>query len=148
MHHYTECGLDNVYLSNGFKITESASGTGISVHDLDGLYVVIGKSLEAKSSPLSPKEFRFLRVELDLSQKAVAGLMEKSDQTIAKWEKGDVKIPILADKAIRDLYMESIGEGHTAGLLKKLASVDRKLHELIIRIEETDCGWNQVEDAA
>jgi hypothetical protein len=67
--------------------------------------------------------------------------MDKSDQSIAKWEKGEQAIPRLADKAIRDLYMESIGEGVVAGLLTQMAQLDREVHELNLQLEEVEGRW-------
>jgi DNA-binding transcriptional regulator YiaG len=135
MYHYKSCGLDNVWLANGYTINKSASGKGYSIHNLEGLLTAIAKSLVHKKTPLTAKEFRFLRIELDLSQKAIAQLMGNSEQTIANWEKGKIKIPVLADKAIRDIYLESIGEGHIAGLLETLSKLDRQFHETKIRME-------------
>jgi len=144
MYQFAECGLDNIYLKNGFKKTITPEGEAISIHDLQGLLKTIGKCILGKAEPLSGKEFRFLRIEMDLSQKAIGSLMEKTDQTIANWEKGKEPVPALADKAIRDLYSESIGSGPIAGLLQKLSDADRKLHEAKLEIElhEQDQQWH------
>ncbi|MCW7556502.1 hypothetical protein NX722_28470 [Endozoicomonas gorgoniicola] len=142
MYHYTACGLDNIYLKNGYQKNSSPSGEGISIHDMDGLHMAIAKGLVNMEAPLQAKEFRFLRIELDLSQKALGNLLDKSDQIIAMWEKGTQAIPVLADKAIRDLYMESIGEGAVAGILNKLAELDRQYHELVLNLVETGEGWD------
>jgi len=141
MYHYKECGLNNIQLANGYTITESASGTGVAIHDIDGLHRAIAKNLVLKEGSLTGREFRFLRLELDLSQKALGILMDKTDQAIAIWEKGGQSIPVLADKAIRDLYMESIQEGAISGLLAKLAGLDRQIHELELSLEDTEQGW-------
>ena len=142
MYHYKACGLDNIHLKNGYTETDSPSGKGIAIHDLDGLHKVIAKGIAGKEFSITPKEFKFLRIELDLSQKALGNLMGKTDQIIAKWEKGAPTVPVLADKAIRDLYMDSIGEGQIAGILEKLADLDRKIHELDLNLEETSEGWD------
>lgn len=144
MYHFTTCGLDNVYLKNGYTLSESESGPGVSFHDLQGLLRAIGCCILKKEAPLNGREFRFLRVEMDLSQKAIGGMMEYTDQTIAKWEKGGESVPVLADKAIRDLYAESIGNGPIAGLLQKLSETDRRLHELALQIElnQEDHQWH------
>ena len=141
MYHYTMCGLENVYLKNGYEQKDTPSGKVVSIHDLEGLHKAIGKGLAAKDSELTAKEFKFLRGELDLSQRALGMLMEKSDQIIAKYEKGEQAIPRLVDKSIRDLYMESIDEGPIANLLQKLAQLDRKNRELTFELEETESGW-------
>lgn len=141
MYHYTSCGLDNIYLKNGYELPETAEGTGVAIHDMDALHRVIAKGIVDQPAPISGKEFRFLRIELDLSQRAIGELMDKSDQMIAKWEKGENSIPVLADKAIRDLYMDSIGESHIADLLTKLRDLDSQLHEIKFQFSETENGW-------
>ena len=59
MYHYTACGLDNIYLANGFQRTSSPSGEGVSIHDFDGLHEAIARGLANKEAPLQAKEFRF-----------------------------------------------------------------------------------------
>jgi DNA-binding transcriptional regulator YiaG len=138
---YTASGLDNIWLKNGYKIHDTGHGSGISIHDLDNLHKVIAKGIVEKAAPLTGKEFRFLRIELDLSQKAIGDLMDKTDQMIANWEKGNNDIPVLADAAMRNLYMESIGCSPISGLLNKLKDLDRQIHELKLELEETQDGW-------
>lgn len=147
MYQFKECGLDNIYLKNGYEVYESSEGTCYGVRDLDKLHQVIAKGLVKKPAPLTGKEFRFLRIELNLSQKAVGDLMEKSEQTIANWEKGDEPINRLADSAIRNYYLHSVGESEIAGLLEKLAHLDQLIHGYQIRLEETQDGW-QLQDCA
>lgn len=149
MYQYTACGLDNVWLKNGYEEHETAQGKGVSIHDIDGLHHAIAHSIAHKSAPLTGKEFRFLRIELDLSQKAVGDLMDKTDQMVAKWEKGENSVPRLADAAIRNYYLESIGDAPISLLLSKLAKLDRQLHEIEIKLEEIEGnGWQEVADCA
>ena len=141
MFHYTASGLDNIWLKNGYQLYTTGDGTGFSIHDLDNLHKAIAIGIAEKSAPMTGKEFRFLRVELDLSQKAIGDLMDKSDQMIANWEKGNNEIPVLADAAMRNLYLESIGCSPISGLLNKLKDLDREIHELKLELEETQDGW-------
>lgn len=141
MYQFKECGLDNIYLKNGYKYFDTPEGRGVSIHDLDNLHKTIAEGIAKKKAPISGKEFRFLRVELDLSQKALGHLIGKTDQMIAKWEKGEAQLPVLADKAIRDLYLESIGQGPLAGILRELSELDRQYHERKLELEETQDGW-------
>lgn len=41
-YHYTECGLKNVYLLNGFNTIETPQGKAVSIHDIFGLHRAIG----------------------------------------------------------------------------------------------------------
>ena len=36
IYHYRTCGLENIYLLNGFREMEYAGETAISIHDLAG----------------------------------------------------------------------------------------------------------------
>lgn len=141
MYQYTACGLDNIWLKNGFEKHSTSHGDGVAIHNLDGLHQAIALEIIKNTLPLTGKEFRFLRIELDFSQKIVADLMDKTAQAVATWEKGAVVLPRLADKAIRDMYMESIGKGSVAGLLAELAKLDREVHELKIELEEVSGSW-------
>lgn len=146
-YHYTSCGLDHVYLTNGFECHETLDGSGVSIHALDELHQTIAMGIVTQRIPITSKEFRFLRIELDLSQKTLGSLMGKTDQMVAKWEKGESKIPVLADKAIRDLYVESIGESHIAGLLAELKDLDNQVNEIEFQLSETESGWSITQQA-
>lgn len=49
MYHYTESGLQNIWLVNGFTRVKTKHGVGVSIHDVEGPHRLIGKAL-AKSS--------------------------------------------------------------------------------------------------
>ena len=63
-YHYTQCGLDNVWLENGYSRKTTSYGTAVSVEDVDGLHKLLASKLVEKTSALAGKEFRFLRVQL------------------------------------------------------------------------------------
>src|SRR5437879_1240469 len=65
---YPDCGLDDVYLLNGYEVVKNDYGTGLVVNDTDGLRAAIARSLAARKKVLSGKEVRFLRKEMDLTQ--------------------------------------------------------------------------------
>lgn len=108
MYHYTECGLSHVYLLNGHHEESSDYGVVTSISNIAGLHDAIGKTIVSKTTePLSGDEVRFLRKEIDLSQKNLGALLGVEDQTVARWEKGTVMIPRAADILLRGLYMEA-----------------------------------------
>lgn len=126
LYHYRTSGLDNVYLLNGFKHHKTGYGEGVSIVNLDGLHCAIAMHLIGLERGLLGKEFRFLRVEMDMSQKALGALLEKTDQAVAKWEKGD-KVPRPADIILRRLYMESINKNPLVSkLIEQINTSDRK----------------------
>jgi len=63
MYHYTESGLQNVWLENGYSKVRTKYGTGVAIHDVDGLHRMIGKTI-ARKPRMTGAEFRFLRKQL------------------------------------------------------------------------------------
>jgi DNA-binding transcriptional regulator YiaG len=129
-YHYTESGLDNVYLGNGYTIHETKYGKGVSIQDTEGLHRVIGRWLVELPKPLNGAELRFLRLEMDLSQKALAGIIGSTEQNVRRWEK-DRKKPIqgMADRFVRGLYSEYVGgDGGLRRLVDRLAELDQIDH--------------------
>jgi hypothetical protein len=53
--HYTACGLDNVYLLNGFKRETIDGEEYVTVEDLDGLWKAIGLHLVTTRKALAPE---------------------------------------------------------------------------------------------
>lgn len=76
MYHYTDGGLRNVWLANGYEIKKTPFGEGVSFHNLDGLTQSICMALTNKASPLTGAEFRYIRsAGMLLSQPALGKLM-------------------------------------------------------------------------
>ena len=123
--HYTMCGLDNVYLVNGFKSRSTPYGNGFSIDNIDGLHAAIGQRLVHERKVLNGREIRFLRHEMDLSQNRLATLLGVDEQTVARWEKGQANVGGPADKMIRLLYSERVGaKAEVSRLLDHLADLD------------------------
>ena len=143
MYHYETCGLDNVWLCNGYEIREYGNQKSVAIHDIDGLHRAIVKQLIEKPAPLSGAEFRFLRVEMDLSQSMLSTLLGVTDQAIAKWEKGQTKKPpAAADRLMRALASERVlnASGSVSEIVELLAKIDRQIIERL-EFEETSQGW-------
>ena len=93
MYHYTECGLPNVYLKNGFTIEHIDGEDYTSIDDMNNLHVAIAQTIADSHTPLCPAEFKFLRIELNLSQKMPGHRFGVSEQTIATLRKRPVRHP-------------------------------------------------------
>ena len=87
------------------------------------------------------EEFRFLRVELNTSQKALGEKFGVNEQTIARYEK-EAKIPRTTDAALRSLYTESQDKNNPVSFfLDLLADTEaREAAEQII-LKEVDKHW-------
>src|SRR5271170_3535240 len=112
-HHYKESGLDNVYLENGYKAIETPYGTGMAIQDTEGLHKAIGLWLVGQPVPLNGAELRFLRMEMESTQRDLAGILGAKEQTLRIWEKGRGKpIPGPVDRLLRAIYSEfATGDG-------------------------------------
>jgi DNA-binding transcriptional regulator YiaG len=108
-YHYTECGLDDVYLLSGYEIEDTEYGQTVSVKDADALHVAIGVYLATQTKVLSGKELRFLRKQMDLTQAELGQSIGVSDQSVARWEKEQCEIGP-ADALIRLLYLDRVGK--------------------------------------
>ncbi len=101
-YHYTGCGLDYVYLYNGFSMHETEYGQGVSIDDADRLNAAIAHYVISSPTCLCGQEVRFLRSMLDLSQAGLARHLGTKRLTVARWEaKPNTAIPGTADRALR-----------------------------------------------
>ena len=107
MYRYTESGLRNVWLANGYKLRETPYGKGVAIENLDGLHRAIARQIVRLPRPLGGAEFRFLRKQLELSQAGLAGYLGCNPQALARWEKGKSRIPKPAERLLRAFYRES-----------------------------------------
>ena len=124
---YIECGLDNVWLANGFEFVETDYGDGVMVHNPSGLHRAIALHLCEQNESLTGEQFRFLRKEMNLSQEVLAKLLEVKALTIANYEKGRGKkgVPKSVDVVMRSLYLEYIKkDSPVTRMLKQIVELD------------------------
>ncbi len=127
---YRECGLDSVFLLNGFRKEVVDGEEFVTIEDLDGLWKAIGLHLVLRRKTFSPQEVRFLRRQMDMTQAELAALLRVSDQTVARWEKGEVNVPGPADFALRTTFLLSpTAQPEGKQLVDKLLALVRKLAE-------------------
>lgn len=141
-YHYKESGLDNVYLENGYVIHQTPYGEGVSIHDTEGLHRLIGAQIIELPKKINGAEFRFLRLEMELSQRNIAAIIGSEEQTVRRWEKCRNK-PVNgpADRLIRLLYGEYIGGNvKIRDAVDRLAELDQIEHSEI-RLREDDSHW-------
>lgn len=141
MYHYTDGGLRNVWLANGYEITQTPYGEGVSFHNLDGLTRSICMALTRKSSPLTGAEFRYIRsAGMLVSQPALGKLMGIDGQSVARWEKTS-KVPLWADKLVRLLYAAQVnGDEPIAKAVERIKTVERLIKQKIV-VRESRGQW-------
>jgi putative transcriptional regulator len=144
MYHYTESGLPNVYLVNGFTVETLDGEEYTSIDDMNGLHKTIANAIIDSPKPLTHQEFRFLRIEMNVSQKTLGTRFGVTEQTIARYEKGESSIPRTTDAALRSLYMESQQKNHPVSyFLDLLADTEAKAaaQSIQLKLEEVDDHW-------
>ena len=125
MYHYTESGLQNIWLSSGYAFVKTKHGKGVAIRDVEGLHCTIGKAL-ARKPKLTGSELRFLRKEMEMSQSALAAMIGTSEQNVSLWERRG-GIPRTADRLVRLIYLEHIGNNpKVRELIDRLNLQDRE----------------------
>ena len=104
---YRGAGLDGIYLCNGFKREEVDGEWFTYIEDIEGLHEAIAFHLVEHSGVLGPKEIRFIRNTMDKTQAEIAEGMGVDVQTVARWEKGESKMPGPADRMLRVFFLLS-----------------------------------------
>ena len=141
MYHYTDGGLRNVWLANGYEITQTPYGECVSFNNLDGLTRSICMALTRKASPLTGAEFRYIRsAGMLVSQPALGKLMGIDGQSVARWEKTS-KVPLWADKLARLLYAAQVnGDEPIAKAVERIKTVERLIKQKIV-VRESRGQW-------
>lgn len=141
-YHYTECGLDDVYLVSGYDREETPYGNAVSVKNADGLHVAIGVYLATEEKALSGKELRFLRKEMGLTQAELGQYVGLDPQTVARWEKDQYPITGAADLVVRLLYLDHVGKlpDSVRDLLAKLDQRDSERDGKLM-FEKANGNW-------
>lgn len=146
-HHYRACGLDDVYLLNGFTVEETDYGRGVSVHNVEDLHCAIGLRLISDKKPLCAREFRFLRKQMDFTQVQLGKRLRVDPQTVARYEKDQTAIPGAADVVLRILYaVHLIPEDKRMSILQELVEEldDRDdIPSRAMYFRQTNHGWDQ-----
>ena len=138
--HYMQCGLDDVYLMNGYTRHETPYGGGVSVEDVDGLHHAIARNIIRHKGLLGAKEIRFLRKLMGFTQADLARKLRCDTQSVARWEKGQTEVNGASDLCIRAFYIGR--ESQDVNLLEladELAGLN--ITDFPQYFTDTDEGW-------
>ena len=142
MYHYTACGLDNVWLTNGYVEKNTAYGKAVAVVNADQLHDLLGRDLVKKRAQLAGKELRFLRVKMGLSQAGFASLHGVTEQAVSLWERQS-KIPLANDRLTRVYYLAHIAKDTPLGeAIERLKTVESLVHQKIVASTSARRGWS------
>ncbi|HET6632020.1 MAG TPA: helix-turn-helix domain-containing protein [Rhodanobacteraceae bacterium] len=137
MYRYKGCGLDNVYLRNGYTSGRTKSGEEVvSIQDVDGLHCALATAIIDSPSSLDAKTFKFLRKELDMSQRQLAHIFDVEEQTVSLWERARTPVPQQVDLLLRALVKETMsGNAELRAMIQRFNSLDRAARAAEARIE-------------
>lgn len=145
MYHYTQCGLANVWLENGFKEKRTPYGKGVAIEDADGLHKVLALALTRKQGRLTGKELKFLRVVMGLSQQGLGKWLGVGEQTVSLWERTG-KVPQAGDSLTRLLISEKFnGNCKVTDVIERINTVERMLNQRIVAREVRHKWTSKVE---
>jgi DNA-binding transcriptional regulator YiaG len=151
LYRYKGCGLDNVYLQNGYAINTLRSGEEVvSIEDIEGLHCAIASAIVDSASALDARTFKYLRKELDMSQRQVAQMFDVDEQTVSLWERARNPVPQHADLMLRTLVKEKMsGNAELRNLIQRFNSIDRDIRAAEAKIEmHKDQGGSWIQQAA
>ena len=148
-YHYTECGLNSVYLKN-ILVFHCACGAVVpEIPSIASLHREIVLCVLKKTSLLSGEEIRFLRKMAGFNAVELARFMGVHPVTVSKWETGTSNIGASNDRVLRLIcftgMLQQLFEqkddrflGTLAERAKKFASINVRM--LLERIEEKSEG--------
>jgi len=108
MYHYTESGLQNVWLMKGYSVRKTPYGKGVAIQNVAELHETISRAI-ARKPTLTGAELRFLRKQMGMSQGAIADLLGTSEQNVSLWERRG-KIPRASDRLLKLICLEYLKE--------------------------------------
>jgi putative zinc finger/helix-turn-helix YgiT family protein len=101
-YHYTECGLDNVYLDNcEVRVCQACGLESPRIQRINDLHAVIAEAVALQKVPLSGKEARFLRKHLGLKAREWAKYLHVDVTTLSRWENEEQPIGPQSDALMR-----------------------------------------------
>ena len=143
--HFTDCGLDNVYLVNGFHFGQTGNGEEVLViQDLAGLHGAIARAVSSSPQQLDAKTFRFLRKHLDMAQRQIADMLGVSEESVSLWERARQPVPKYADLILRTMVKEKCsGNAELVRAIERYNELDRDEHEAELRLQLDHDSWRE-----
>lgn len=145
---YVECGLKDVFLINGFKVETHEGEEYVFIHNVEDLHWAIGRHLATRhGKPLNGRELRFLRKTMNLTQSELAAEFGKKSQTVARWEKGEVSVPVSEEKLLRAIFLAKAMSEEDAAVIRSYLLSEFGKEELvgcIARFQYSDAlSWSE-----
>ncbi|NTA84903.1 helix-turn-helix domain-containing protein [Agrobacterium tumefaciens] len=107
-YHYTECGLQNVFIDGLEFLVDDAGEQVITIPAINELHHLIAKGIVSHKHGMSGEELRFLRTEMGFTQSELAAVVHHDKQSVGRWERSEFDIDSAAEAIIRKLAIEKL----------------------------------------
>jgi DNA-binding transcriptional regulator YiaG len=109
MHHFVECGLENVYIENCVLfVCDTCKKVVPLLPDAELVMPYITERLIQKSGRLNSDEILFLRKAAGLKAEELAKMLGVDRVSVSRWENARSKIEGLFDLRLRKLVLERV----------------------------------------
>lgn len=148
LHKLRGVGLGNVWLTTGVSFRGEGDKKAAVYADLDGLLLCIARAVALTSGDMSCEELRFLRKRLKWTQQQLANMVDKVDQTVAKWEKGLADVPRADANLVRLAWLERHSRRDLAHAVKRMTTAQSSIpcHTYVFHFDGSQ--WHQDETTA
>jgi DNA-binding transcriptional regulator YiaG len=147
-YHYIGCGLDYVYLRNGYTVHQTEYGEGVSIEHAPELHEAIAREVILSPDRLRGQEVRFLRSMLGMSQAGIAAVVGSTRPSVARWEaRPTTPIPQASDHVLRLYYALNKSGDETARLISDLLKEIDGMQHGIETFEKKDDSWRPMQAA-
>jgi transcriptional regulator with XRE-family HTH domain len=108
-YHYTECGLDNVFIEGLDIVSDHAGESTVTIPAIGLLHEVIAEGIVMLPTKMSGRELRFLRTEMGMTQAQLAEIIKVTLLTVSRWEREETPIRDAAEMLIRLMAIDRLG---------------------------------------
>lgn len=115
-YHYTECGLQNVFIDGLEFVFDDEGDEIITIPAVNDLHQVIALGIVSHEHGISGDELRFLRTAMGYTQAELATLVHHDKQSIGRWERDEYSIDSSAEAIIRRLSIEKLALDVSSGI--------------------------------
>ncbi len=127
-YHFSESGLDNVFLYRPeIAVCPKCGEEILTLPEPANLLECIGEAVILAPGALSAQEIKFLRKNLFLKSGEFANILGVNRGTVSRWENGEKSPELSTDRLIRMIYAAKLGEKVTSKLVKRFQEEDSKL---------------------
>ncbi|SDD89561.1 helix-turn-helix domain-containing protein [Rhodospira trueperi] len=140
LYHFTECGLDDVWVEGVEETVDEDGDTVLVVPRVQALHRLIVRALIGRDGPLIGAEVKAIRTEMGLTQAELGDLLRKEALTVGRWERGETPIDPNADAVLRLVSNErlALGRAESAETTARRCAAPRDGTPIIIRRNDLD----------